>query len=92
MHMADIPHVDATAIFPPLTGNEARVLQVLTSDSARELSAEMIAEQTGLSPQQAQRALGSLRSRRPPLVDASPTNGVARAWQPARYSVAVARI
>jgi hypothetical protein len=86
--MPDIPHIDAMAISPPLTANEARVLQVLTSDSVCELSAEMIAERTGLNPERAELALGSLGARRPSLVKASPTNSVARAWLPARYSMA----
>jgi hypothetical protein len=90
--MADIPPINATAIFPPLTANEARVLRVLASDSACELSAEMIAERTGLGPERAERALGSLRSRRPPLVDATPSDGVARVWEPARYSVAMTHV
>jgi len=90
MQMADLPHVDATAIFPPLTANEARVLQVLTS--ARELSAETIAERTGLGAERAQRALGSLASRRPPLVHATATDRVALGWQPAKYSVATSSV
>jgi hypothetical protein len=91
MLRADGPHIDAPAIIPPLTANELRVLQVLTHKPARELSAEMIAERTGLGPERTERALGSLGSRRPPLVDASPISGVGL-WQPARYSVAIARI
>ncbi len=88
MHMADLPHLEAGAIFPPLTANEAKVVQVLTSDSVGELSVEVVAERAGLSPKQAERALGSLRSRVPPLVDSAAANGVARSGQPARYSVA----
>jgi hypothetical protein len=92
MHSADVPQIEATAIFPPLTANESRVLRVLTPDLARELGVEMITERAGLTPEQTRRALGSLQARRPPLVHASPTGGVARAWQPARYSAAIARI
>jgi hypothetical protein len=84
--IADID--DASAIFPPLTTNEGRVLEVLASASTGELSAETIAERTGLTVKRAERALSSLRSRRPPLVDATSSDRVAHPWQPpTRYSV-----
>jgi hypothetical protein len=90
--MADVAEIDAAEVFPPLTGNEARVLRALESDSARELSAEAIAERSGLSLQSAERSLASLRSRRPPLVDESARNGDAQVWQPpATYSLAIVR-
>jgi DNA-binding MarR family transcriptional regulator len=87
--MDDVADIDATALFPPLTVTEARVLRVLVVDPTRELSAEMIAERTGLTVKRAERALDSLRSRRPPLVEASPSDRITRAWQPpATYSLA----
>jgi hypothetical protein len=88
MHMADLPHLDAEAIFPPLTANEGKVLEALTSDSVGELRIETIVERTGLSARRAERALASLASRRPPLVEPSPSNRVARAGRPASYSLA----
>jgi hypothetical protein len=91
--MTDVAEIDDAEVFPPLTGNEARVLWALESDSTRELSAEAIAERTGLSLQRAERSLASLRARRPPLVNERARNSIAHAWQPpATYSLANVRV
>lgn len=90
--MADLPHVGAETTFPPLTGNESTVLQVLASDPTCALDAEEIAERTALTLQQVDRALGSLMSRRPALVDTGPTNVAIYAWQPVKYSLAAVRV
>jgi hypothetical protein len=92
MHMADLPQIDATAVFPPLTANEARVLQLLSSEPGYEFGVDEVAERTGLGPERAELALGSLGSRRPPLVAASESNRLTRTWPPVRYSAAKTRL
>jgi hypothetical protein len=66
------------AILPPLTTNEKAAFEVLGSDSAVGFTAVMIAERTGLDWVQAERALRSLGSRKPPLANADHDDDGAR--------------
>jgi hypothetical protein len=77
------------AIFPPLTANETAVLEALASDAAGEFTAPTIAGRAGLDIEQAERALRSLETRKPPLAIVDHGDRGRRTWRPANALAAL---